>query len=115
MADKPAQLCQLKKGVFVDDQVGFVDTFNWAVNAIANLEGGEKCDVTWPLPDHPQIDVDVEKESGGGGGGAGIIQGTDGSQAVPDENGVFVFASAADTNLTVTCSGNTVTFGVYYV
>lgn len=40
MANKPAQLCQLQKGIMVDSQEGFCDTFNWAVNAIANLKGG---------------------------------------------------------------------------
>ena len=40
MANKPAQLCQLEKGKLIDGQKGFVDTFNWAVNAIANLKGG---------------------------------------------------------------------------
>lgn len=74
MADKPAQICQLKKGILVDMQQGFVDTFNWAVQAIANLKGGENCEVNWDMPDHPTIDVTThEDEVGGGGGGGGEL------------------------------------------
>lgn len=40
MANKPATLCQLEKDKLISLQDGFVDTFNWAVNAIANLTGG---------------------------------------------------------------------------
>ena len=69
MADRPAQICQLKKGKFLVGQQGFVDTFNWAVQSIANLKGGENCEVSWTLPDHPTIDVTVSDEGGEGGGG----------------------------------------------
>ena len=68
MADRPAQICQLEKGKLIDTQQGFVDTFNWAVQSIANLEGGENCDVSWTLPDHPTIDVNVDDDGEGGGG-----------------------------------------------
>lgn len=36
---------------------------------MANLEGGENCDVSWTLPDHPTIDVNVDDDGEGGGGG----------------------------------------------
>lgn len=69
MADRPAQICQLEKGKLIDGQQGFVDTFNWAVQSIANLEGGQNCEVQWTLPDHPTIDVTGSNEDGSGGGG----------------------------------------------
>lgn len=67
MADRPAQICQLEKGKLIDTQQGFVDTFNWVAQSMANLEGGENCDVSWTLPDHPTIDVNVDDTNGGGG------------------------------------------------
>lgn len=69
MADRPAQICQLKKGALICDQQGFVDTFNWVAQSMANLEGGENCEVNWTLPDHPTIDVTASDEAGNGGGG----------------------------------------------
>lgn len=69
MATKPAQICQLQKGKLVDTQKGFVDTFNWAVQAIANLDGGENCEVTWPTDDHPTIDVSIDDSTSDSGGG----------------------------------------------
>lgn len=70
MANKPAQICQLEKDKLIDTQKGFVDTFNWAVQSIANLKGGENCEVSWPTDDTPTIDCNSsESESGGSGGG----------------------------------------------
>lgn len=72
MADRPPFLCELDKNKLIDTQVGFVDTFNYAVRAIDNLEGGKNCTVDWTTPDHPIINVDIpESDSGGGGGGSG--------------------------------------------
>ena len=126
MANKPAQLCQLQKGKFVDFQQGFVDTFNWAVSAIANLKGGENCEVTWTTDDHPTIDctaVEGDDPVGGGGGGEGgggggggnpiTFNGTTGS-ATP-ANDQINLACGYDSNITISCSGNTITFNVYYV
>lgn len=72
MADRPAQICQLEKGKLVDTQQGFVDTFNWVAQSVANLQGGENCEVSWTLPDHPTIDVNIDDEGDGGGSGGGI-------------------------------------------
>lgn len=88
MADRPPFLCELEKGKLVDAQVGFVDTFNYAVRAIDNLEGGKNCSVDWTIPDHPVINVDIpESDEGGGGGGADVsavydvVPSTSGSQS----------------------------------
>lgn len=62
MADRPAQLCELQKDKFIGGQVGFVDTFNWAVRAIDNLKGGKNCNIDWTVPDRPVINVDVSEE-----------------------------------------------------
>ena len=88
MANKPAQLCQLQKGIMVDSQEGFCDTFNWAVNAIANLTGGQNCDVNWTVDDQPTIDFTGEEGDGEGGGGSpdisavyDVVPSTSGSQS----------------------------------
>lgn len=46
-----------------------MDTFNWAVRAIANLDGGENCEVNWTTDDHPTIDCtsDPSKDEDGDG------------------------------------------------
>lgn len=83
MANKPANLCELQKDKFVGGQKGFVDTFNWATQAINNLEGGKNCTVDWTIPDHPIINVEATEGGGGGGSGGG--------------DGVYdVFASTSD-------------------
>ncbi len=116
MANKPAQICQLQKGKLIDTQKGFVDTFNWAVQSIANLKGGENCEVTWPTDDTPTIDCTATEGSGdndSGGGGAITIAGTDGSS---HEGDTFTFESATDSNVIVTVDGDGVMkIGVYYL
>ena len=155
MANKPAQLCQLEKDKLVDTQQGFVDTFNWAVNAIANLTGGQNCAVTWPVDDKPTIDVTAEEGDGSGGGGGATVSavydvteywsGSDNGLKVeyldgrsdtyiqfPNPSGgavtfwgtdltvtsaatVFNVRASSNSNVVVTMSGNTLTFGVYYL
>lgn len=41
------------------------------MQSIANLDGGQNCEVQWTLPDHPTIDVTATEGDGGGGGGGG--------------------------------------------
>ena len=67
MANKPANLCELQKDKFIGGQEGFVDTFNWATQAINNIEGGKNCKVDWTIPDHPVINVDIPESEGGEG------------------------------------------------
>lgn len=74
MANKPATLCQLEKGKLVDTQNGFVDTFNWAVQSIANLKGGENCEVSWPTDDTPTIDCTATEGSGDSGGSGNTVE-----------------------------------------
>lgn len=110
---------ELQKGKLIDTQTGFVDAFNMLYKSVSNLEGGENCEVTWPLPDHPRIDVTADGngnpggDDGGGGSGEITVTGTDGSS---HEGDAFTFASAADSNLSVTIAADgTMTFSVYYV
>ena len=124
MATKPAQLCQLKKGKLVDTQQGFVDTFNWAVNAIANLTGGQNCEVTWPVDDTPTIDVTAEEGNGAAGGGGGSpsqptnVQFT-GNYPYPNPTTAsgdsFTITSASNANVKIECSNQTIYIGAYYI
>lgn len=88
MADRPPFLCELDKNKLIDTQVGFVDTFNYAVRAIDNLEGGKNCTVDWTTPDHPIINVELDDDEEGGGGSGGevsavkdVVASTSGSQS----------------------------------
>lgn len=85
---QPAPLCQLERDKFIGNQKGFVDTFNWVVQAVDNLEGGKNCKVDWALDGHPVINVEIP-EGGGEGGGSGadisavydVVSSTAGSQS----------------------------------
>ncbi len=55
--------------------------------------------------------ADVELE----GGGEVAFQGTGEGAASTDSGNSFKFESAGDSNIKVTCSGNTITIGAYYV
>ena len=77
MANRPPFLCELDKDKLIDTQVGFVDTFNWAVRAIDNLAGEGKVKVDWTLDDHPTITLEEDSDgssSGGGDGGGGNVE-----------------------------------------
>lgn len=74
MANRPAQLCELQKGKFIDSQQGFVDTFNWAVRAIDNLEGTGKVKVDWTIDDRPTITMAENSDSDGGGGYGKVVE-----------------------------------------
>lgn len=114
MANRPGVLCELQKGLLIDTQPGFADTFNYAVHAIDNLKGGRNCKVDRTIPDCPVIDVDIPDSPGGGGGGGAVeFTGTDSTST--GESNSFTFASAANADVSVTCSGSTITIGVYYI
>ena len=87
MATKPAQICQLQKGKLIDTQKGFVDTFNWVAQSVANLDGGENCKVSWPTDDHPTIDC-TAKEGEGGGSFEGSVDAVYDVLSAVDENDV---------------------------
>lgn len=94
-----------------------MDTFNWAVQAIANLKGGENCEVTWPTDDTPTIDCssgEGGEGDGGGGGGGGGVQFT-GTTGTTDLSSSFTFSKQSNCNITVTCSGTDIKLGVYYI
>lgn len=69
---QPAPLCQLERDKFIGNQKGFVDTFNWVVQAVDNLEGGKNCKVDWALDGHPVINVEVPEGDGEGGSGGEV-------------------------------------------
>ena len=99
-------------------QANFADTFNWVVAAVKNLRAGKGVKVTWPASDTPEISTDGEDGNGGGGGGTSsatiAFTGTDQSQTRRDKD--FIFLSANDSNVAVTCdeNSNVITLGVYY-
>lgn len=124
MANRPGTLCTLQPGKAIGGQSNFASTFNWIVSCLKNLRAGKGVKVTWPASDTPEISVDGEggNDGGGGGGGGGggessttiAFVGTDQSQTRRDKD--FIFLSANDSNVTVTCdeNSNVITLGVYY-
>lgn len=79
---RPGILCKLEKGVLIDTQRGFVDTFNWIVDFCnniqgdGNIDGGKKLRISLDKSqdDHPVIRVSGEATGGGSSfaGGDGI-------------------------------------------
>lgn len=122
MAQRPDNICQLKKNLFVGTQKDFVETFNWVAQTVANMEGGTNCTIEWPMPDHPVINAQIAEdydgykefnEDSGGGSGDITINGTEGSSETGND---FTFQSGSDSNVTVEMgTGGTMTFHVYYV
>lgn len=122
MANRPGTLCTLKSGMAIGAQANFADTFNWVVAALKNLRAGKGVKITWPASDTPEISAEGEDGNGGGGGGGGggqssatiAFTGTDQSQTRRDKD--FIFLSANDSNVAVTCdeNSNVITLGVYY-
>lgn len=111
MADRPPFLCELDKNKLIDTQVGFVDTFNYAVRAIDNLEGGKNCTVDWTTPDHPIINVELDDDEEGGGSGGevsavyDVVSSTSGSQS-----GIEIQYVDARTETFIPITGGAVTF-----
>ena len=70
---RPPVLCKLQKGVLLDANEGFVDTFNWMVDFINNLCGDGDLDATKAIKvdktidDHPVI-----TSTAGGAVGEGV-------------------------------------------
>ena len=62
MSNRPANLCKLSTGKLIDTHKGFVATFNWLVDWVANF----KCDkdtglkLDTKISDHPKIVNDAE-------------------------------------------------------
>lgn len=107
MSARPNTVCHLKKGKLVDTNEGFVDTFNWVADSMHNLKGGDNVTINWQDGSHPIIDAT--------GGGTPQFEGTDGTTTDETLSGTVKFASALDSNVVVTCVGDTITIGVYYV
>ena len=115
MANRPGTLCNLKSGMAIGAQPNFADTFNWLVSAMKNLKGGKGIKVKWPSSDTPEILAEGEDDGEGEGGGDGTtvaFTGTDQSQTRRDKD--FIFLSANDSNVAVTCDDDVITLGVYY-
>ena len=96
-------------------QANFADTFNWLVAAMKNLKGGKGIKVKWPSSDTPEISAEEEDGGEGEGGGDGTtvaFTGTDQSQTIRGTD--FIFSSATDSNVAVTCEDDVITLGVYY-
>lgn len=103
---KPSTIARLVSGKFLGGQKGFVETFNWVAESLFNLKGRGKAKIDWQDGSHPVIEIE--------GGGGGQFEGTDGTQTDGTTSPVK-FASAADSNVVVTCAGDTITVGVFYV
>lgn len=115
MANRPGTLCTLKSGMAIGAQANFADTFNWLVAAMKNLKGGKGIKVKWPSSDTPEISAVGEDDGEGEGGGDGTtvaFTGTDQSQTIRGTD--FIFSSATDSNVVVTCEDDVITLGVYY-
>lgn len=133
MAAKPPQVCNLTQGKAIGAKVheGFAATWNWLLSFVSNLSGGNGVEVKDDASGHPTVEVLIEGGDGidvscGGagqpyviglvdspsGGGDVTITGTDDSET--DEASAFTFESASDSNVEVTCSGTTITVGVYW-
>lgn len=113
MANKPAALCKLESGKLIDTQANFVDTFNWLVAAVNNIEGGTNCQVEWTAPDTPTINCTNDANPLGGGSGGG----PSGQyvESLNDLTGQVELVSAADSNIQFTVDGNNIKIGVYYL
>ena len=109
MAGRPDIIAHLRKGELIDTVDGFVDSWNFVADSMHNLKGGEGIAIDWQDGTHPIVNAT------GGGGGTPQFEGTDGSETDDNLSGNVKFASAEDSNVIVTCAGDTITIGVYYV
>ena len=58
---------RLKKGTFIDQQVGFVDAFNYMYENVNGLDGGQGVELDKSIDGAWQINAD--QNTGGGAGG----------------------------------------------
>lgn len=107
---KPTQPLNLPKGHWLGEKPGFIDHFNWMDRSLFNLKGGKGIDLDWQDGEHPVINA-----TSTGGGSVTQFEGTDGTTTTEELSGTVKFASAADSNVVVTCSADTITIGVYYI
>lgn len=114
MANRPGSLCTLTSGKAIGAQSNFASTFNWLVSCMKNIKGGKGIKVKWPADDTPEITAEGEdgSEEGGGDGTTVAFTGTDQSQTIRGTD--FIFSSATDSNVVVTCDDDVITLGVYY-
>lgn len=111
--NRPGVLCHLTKEKLIDVQQGFVDTFNWMVDFINNIQGDKGIEVDKSMSDHPIIklseDADGVTEIG--------VQGNDGTSATL-KKGALIFDTDENSNVKVSVeqSGDDVKvkIGVYY-
>ena len=112
MAGIPSYICHLRKNKFIGNQRGFVDSFNWVADSLYNLKGGDGIDIQWNDGTHPEISLTADISS------VSLptiyFTGTDGTNTDVISSEV-VFAAAADSNIKISCDGNTITIGAYYV
>ena len=59
MAAPVANLCKLTVGKAIGAQKNFVKTFNWLVDSMKNLQGGNACNVQWIAENMPVINVNT--------------------------------------------------------
>lgn len=62
---------RLKKGTFIDQQVGFVDAFNSMYENINGLKGGQGVELDKSIDGAWQINADQSTDGSGGSGGSG--------------------------------------------
>lgn len=60
---------RLKKGTFIDQQVGFVDAFNYVYENINGIDGGQGIELDKTIDGAWQINADQSTDGGSGGGG----------------------------------------------
>lgn len=114
MGNRPGTLAKIEKGKSIYSVVGFADTWNWLVACMANMKAGRGLKLKWPADDTPEFSLDKEDDGDGGGGGGTTVAftGTDQSQTARGTD--FIFSSATDSNVVVTCDDDVITLGVYY-
>ena len=136
MAVKPPQIRYVTPGKSLGASIhkGWAATWNWVLSWVHHFTPGKGLKLSGASSGHPKLDVLIEGgpgvdvtcagdrnayvigltgETPASGGGDVVFTGTDTSQT--DAGDDFTFAAASNSNVEVTCSGSTITIGVYYV